>query len=595
MMLMAVRIIAVAVAVLGLVDPAVVINRAPAVPVSLRIVEASPLDGGRAGGGTWRGRAEAIRNRLIEKLASVADISGERPPRAVVLIGSVVPAALPAEGVPVSTVSLFADVPPNVRLVWIEEPRPAALRQAITTVAEFEGVGFRGRTTVFTLSDRGVAVATVEHRWTKDRERFRARLRYAPPSAGLHVVTVGAQPLGGETTADDNAADAALLVDARPLRVLAYEPRPSWNATFVRRALEADPRFELASLVRSSRGILVRSGAAPSDLLARALDEFDVVLVGAPEELRAAELDALSRFASQRGGGVVFLPDRRPSGPYEGILPPGRFEEALVEIPGALLAEHSNDMRASEFLVTHGTPVAVEIVAAIERSGTRAPVSTTWTHGAGRMLLWGALDAWRFRAEADGAFVRFWQAATADLAVAAPQRIDVSLSPRVAAVDEPVTVRATVRATEFAGEGDRIAIPPVGATLVSTAGAEQPVRLWPTAEAGAFEGTAAAPETGSYEVRVTAGRHVGRASMDVTLAPRRAIMEDAEAMALVARSTGGVAVRADDLRPLEDHLRALAAPPELITVRPLRSVWWVALFATCLSAEWAVRRRRGLR
>jgi len=591
---MAVRIIAVAIAVLGLIDPALVVNRARAVPVSLRIVEASPLDGAGAGGGTRRDRAEAIRNRLTERLRRVADVSDERPPQAVVLIGGVVPDALPSEGTPVSTVSLSADAPPNVRLVRIEEPRPAALRQAMTTVAEFEGVGFNGRTTVFTLSDGGVDVARVEHRWTKDRERFRARLPYAPLSAGLHAVTVAAEPLGGETTADDNAADAALLVDARPLRVLAYEPRPSWNATFVRRALEADPRFELASLVRSSRGVLVRSGGAPSDLLADGLDEFDVVLVGAPEELRAAELDALSRFASLRGGGVVFLPDRRPSGPYESVLPAGRFEEALLENPGTLLAEHSNDVRASEFLVAHGTPATVDTLAAIERSGARAPVSITWTHGAGRMLLWGALDAWRFRADADGAFGRFWQAAIADLALAAPQRVDLSLSPRVAAVDEPVTVRATVRATEFAGDGGRIAIPPVGATLVSTAGAE-PLRLWPTAEPGVFEGATTAPAAGSYEVRVTAGRHVGRAPMAVTAAPKRVIMEDAEAMALVPTSTGGVAARADDLTPLEDHLRGLAAAPEPVTVRPLRSVWWAVLFATCLTAEWALRRGRALR
>ena len=590
----ALRLVAVAVAVLGLLDPALVVNRTRPTPVSVRIVDAPPQDGG-AGVGTRRGRAEAIRTRLTERLRKVADVSGRRPPRAVVLIGGAVPDALPPEGIPVSTVSLSTDVTRNVRLVRIEEPRPAVPGQAITTVAVFEGVGFNGSTTAFTLSDRGAEVARVEHRWTNDRERFHARLRYAPASAGLHQVTVTAGPLGGEATEDDNAGDVALLVEARPLRVLAYEPRPSWNASFVRRALEADPRFELASLVRSSRGVLVRSGAAPSHVPADRLDEFDVVLVGAPEELRATELDALSRFASQRGGGVVFLPDRRPSGPYEDLLPAGRFEEALLENPGPVLAEHSNDMRASEFLVAHGVPPAVDTVAAIERSGTRAPVSVTWTHGAGRMLLWGALDAWRFRADEEGAFARFWQAATADLALAAPRPLDVSVSPRVVAVDEPVTVRATVRATEFAGDGDRIAIPPVGATLVSAAGAEQPVRLWPTTEPGVFEGAATAPTPGSYDVRVTSGGHVGRAPMAVTVAPRRVIVEDAEVMALVPASTGGVAVRADDLTPLDDHLRGLAAAPEPVTVHPLRSIWWVALLTACLSAEWALRRRRGLR
>jgi hypothetical protein len=593
MMLLIVRGIAVAIAVLGMIDPALVVNRARAIPVIVRAIDASPLDG--AAGASGRDRSGAIRDQLIENLASVADTSGQRPPRAVVLVGRVVPEALPPEGVPVSTVSLSGNASPNVRLVSIDERPPAALRQAITTVAEFEAVECSGRTSVFTLSDGGAVVATVEHRWTKDRERFRARLRYAPPHAGLHVVTVSAEPLGVETNADDNVADAGLVVDARRLRVLAYETRPSWNATFVRRALEADPRFEVASLVRSSRGILVRSGAAPSDVLAADLDEFDVVLVGAPEELRAAELDALSRFASQRGGGVVFLPDRRPSGPYERVLPAGRYEEALLEAPGALLGEQSNDVRASEFLIAHGMPAAVDIVAALERSGTRVPVSFTWTHGAGRMLLWGALDAWRFRAGADGAFVRFWQAAIAELALAAPQRIEVSLSPRVAAIEESVKVRATIRATEFAEDGDGMVIPPIGAMLVSAAGVTQAVRLWPTAEPGVFEGTATAPEAGAYEVRVTAGPHVVRAPMDVAPAPRRVMMEDAEAMALVSASTGGVAVSADDLRPLEDHLRALAAAPEPVTVRPLRSVWWVALFALCLSAEWAARRRRGLR
>ena len=37
------------------------------------------------------------------------------------------------------------------------------------------------------------------------------------------------------------ATSDVLVEEAAPLRVLFYEPRPSWIATFVRRALEARP------------------------------------------------------------------------------------------------------------------------------------------------------------------------------------------------------------------------------------------------------------------------------------------------------------------------------------------------------------------
>ena len=116
------------------------------------------------------------------------------------------------------------------------------------------------------------------------------------------------------------ASPVQVLAEQRRLRILAFDPRPSWGSAFIRRALEADPSFEVATRVRASRGPEVRTGAAPIVLGDATLAPFDLALIGAPEELSASELSALDRFASVRGGTVVFVADRASSGGYLRLL-----------------------------------------------------------------------------------------------------------------------------------------------------------------------------------------------------------------------------------------------------------------------------------
>ncbi len=587
MMPIAFRTVAILIAVLGVLDPPVETSRPRPVVVRFELAVSPGSDADQ--------RAEAVRDRLARELRDLVVTSGARDPDAIVIVGDAPPESLPTERVPMSTVSLATASAPNVRIVRLTDPSPAALRQSIPIDAEFEAIGMSGAASVFTVSDRGAVVARTEHRWMTDRERHRARFVYAPAGPGLHVVRVAAQPLDAERSAGDNAADVALLVDGRPLRVLAFDPRPSWNATFVRRALEADPRFDVESIARSSRGATVRTRNAPPTLAGAALDELDAVIAGAPEDLRPEEVDALSRFARQRGGAVVFLPDRRPSGAYAGLLPAEAFEEVLVETPVRLAGITPAAVRASELLVARATRPSASAVAAVERSGRAATVSVGWTHGAGRMILWGALDAWRYRADDGDGFARFWQAAVADLAVGSPARVSVSATPRVAAVHERIVVRATLRPTEYGAANGRIELPPVRGSLVSADGRARAVRLWPTAEVGVFEGHAGASGAGTHDVVVIAGSQAGRTSVVVTDGPRRPFEPDAEAFRLIAESTGGVHVSEEDVRPLGRHLRELAGATGRTTSRPMRSPWWFLPFASTLSAEWALRRRRGLK
>jgi hypothetical protein len=67
-------------------------------------------------------------------------------------------------------------------------------------------------------------------------------------------------------------------------------------------------------------------------------------------------------------------------------------------------------------------------------------------------------------------------------------------------------------------------------------------------------------------------------------------------LSLLSASHHGVDAAPGRLADVERFVGSTAtAPPVPIVRRPMRSVWWMLPFAACLSAEWWLRRRRGLR
>jgi hypothetical protein len=135
------------------------------------------------------------------------------------------------------------------------------------------------------------------------------------------------------------------------------------------------------------------------------------------------------------------------------------------------------------------------------------------------------------------------------------------------------------------------------------------VRLWPEAEADVFSGlfaaglpaedSAKAGQTGVQRITVSAGADgaegtTGSAVMAVDPSARRT--ERTVPLSLLATSRGGIDVSPDRLADLEAYLRReINAPPVRATTHPMRSGWWIVPFAACLSIEWWLRRRKGLR
>lgn len=577
------RVAAIAIALAAIVDPVITVHEAQPVPVDIRALP-SPADPNGVS-------AARVKADLLARLGGALHVTNETP-RAVVLIGGAPGHDVPG-GVPLSTVS----VEPrgrNVRVVDVRATETVLPGQRAVLTVNLEATDAGGLTSAVVVEHDGLEVARVTRAWHSPVERATVTLTYAPIETGLIPLRIRVLPVSGEVSNEDNVADVAVRATRQPLRVLAWEPRPSWSAAFVRRALEADPAFEISSVVRSSRGLDTRSGTPPPVLSAKGLATFDVAIVGAPEELDRRDVDALDAFMNERGGAVVVLPDRAPSGEYRRLLPAVSFDEVLLDRAVPVRTEDGRTFQASEFVLPLSESRTGATLGSIVRSGVERTVVQSWPRGAGVVVMSGALDAWRFRAAADEGFAKFWTTVVASLALQSPPALSVSVEPAFAAPGDPLSIRARYRLTELARDGETTRVPAVSATLVASDGRATPVRLWPSSTAGEFEGTIDAPAAGKYDLRVSGGA-AAVADAPVLVAAGARSRQLATAPSWLADVTGGISAHASETRPLDDLLRAM--PPSVVSVpvHPMRSPWWILPFAGALCVEWGLRRRKGLR
>jgi hypothetical protein len=564
------RSIAIAIAVAGLIDPAITVSGA--VRARLAVVQLDPA-------GPNGPALQAVRDRLVRDLSS----SFEIVPRitsdaaAAIVIGDSYPRESVPEALRVATVTAVTSAD-GMRIVRIEAPREVPPGTAMHLDVDVEGARLQGQTSDLRVTIAGIEMGRASHTWKAALERWRA---------SFDVVPVGDPPYVVRVAGDDVRA---VVVEARrrPLRVEVYEPRPSWASTFVRRALEADPRFQVASVSMTSRGIASRTPGAVA-LGDAQLDVFDVVVVGGLDRLSAADARALNRFMRGRGGAVVLLPDTRlDKGPARDLIPV-ELKERLLERPTKLATTApSPAFEASELLVAEsvGRVVPGLQIIASTTGDAAAPVVVSVPRGDGRLVWSGAMDAWRFRANDDGAFDRFWQSAIAGLALAVPAPVDVRVEPPLLAPRETADVIVRMRSRDGA---------PISATIDGA-----PIRLRPDPEAGVFRGTFVARDTpgrSRVSVQVDGARAQSASAIVVVENDARRVDPELPApLSMLASSHGGIDVTPDRIDRVEEWVRSTVQTPATRQARhPMRSVWWMIPLTACLSADWWLRRRRGER
>lgn len=534
---------------------------------------------------------------VLSKTAGATDADVERVKRALSDAFQVESAASPSTAV---RLVVGRTLPPALddELTFVVTPPPAgdvAEVRAITVADEssLDAIGRvsvtiavpalpRASTLTITLLADGVPVETITQPVGPEAASIVRDLSFVPSRLGLARLRVSTRLGDGP----DSHADVATEVTRRALRVLFYDARPSWATTFLRRALEEDPRIEVVARSMTSRGVAAEAGNPPASLdRADDLSAFDLVVVSTPEGLSERAATALEAYLRDREGAVVLLPGEQNAPVLSRLT--GVSTWTMDRRPALeTVSTPSGAWTASEFLWPGRLPATAEALTGCVAPGRcavwRAPV------GGGRVIVSSALDGWRTRGVESSGFASFWRSLVGDEAAATPRPIEVTLNART--IDAGGTVTASVDVVAAAG--------PVRAEWQNTEGGVQQVRLWPRAGGGYAAEFRAPAVPGRYRLVVGGAGQEARVEFMVVEAGQEAppLPATSDRLAVFASSRGGAVIPMTELDTLPARLSA-AAPTTRHDApsHPMRSAWWMIPFAGLLATEWWSRRRRGAR
>jgi len=179
---------------------------------------------------------------------------------ATVLVGETMPSSLRELSAPLFVVRADS-ASDEVRIETVRVPRTSPLDASVPVTIVARTFGARGRKLEAQLSAGGVVV----NRSTQpiDDDRTQLTLSFAPTAVGTVPLRITARVTGAR---DSATADGVTEVRQTRWAVLFYDPQPSWMSTFVRRAIEHDPRFVVTSRVVTSRNVSTDAGTPPSRL-----------------------------------------------------------------------------------------------------------------------------------------------------------------------------------------------------------------------------------------------------------------------------------------------------------------------------------------
>jgi hypothetical protein len=258
-------------------------------------------------------------------------------------------------------------------------------------------------------------------------------------------------------------------------------------------------------------------------------------------------------------------------------------------------------LRASEVMWPLRLPANAHIIAHTPANAkhSASDVAAVWrtSVGAGRLIISGALDAWRFRDRSG--FDGFWRALIAETAESSPPAVAVQLSNATANPGEQIGVRAIMRDAALQGpNAGRPVQTTVAGSLTPSEATTEPMtfRLWPGDGVGALLGVVRAPDKpGVYRVTVSADGMAAITPLAVIVNASHPTPDERDLVAAWTQARGGRALPVSRLDELPAELRRAIHPmPRRETCYPMRSAWWIVPFALLLSAEWWLRRRSGL-
>lgn len=562
----------------------------------------------------------------------------------------------------------------------------------VTLTAEASSRGFPDEPLVCQVVDEAGKVVQTQERTPDKRDGAASfRFQFRPAKQGLsfyRVRTAAKSQLGvwdkPETTREGTLAnnERMVMVDRGrgPYRILYVGGAPNPEHKFLGRALADDKQVELVSLVRIARrepkfDFLTRSGETANPLFRgfdRTTDETErydqpvfvrlgikdetelrdgfpktadalfgyhaIVLDDVEAELFTTDqMTLLSRFVSERGGGLLMLggPDAFARGKFEktpvadalpvymqnvaaaNAAPTAagyRFKlsrEGWLE-PWLRLRANEVDERARietmpPFRTLNQTagikPGAVVLASAVDGGGAEKPALVVQNYGRGRSaaMLIGDLWRWRLKMEPSNQDLeKTWRQLIRWLTADVPGRATATSEPVAEELTQAVRIAVRARDPDYRpldnAQVSIVITAPDGTTLPLDA---EPSRR----EAGVYEATYVPRAAGAYRAVANvvdgSGAELAKSETGWTNDPSadefRRLEPDRELLRGLAKQTKGEAIELADLEKFAGTLAAKPMPETVQSLFPLRHLPWVfGLAIVCLAGEWGLRRWRGM-
>jgi hypothetical protein len=531
-------------------------------------------------------------------------------------------ATAPWPDVPVVVVNVASSLTRDLSIRRVALPASAFAGETITAHIDVGAEGFDGSTVQVSLEAAGqrqtmpVQVrgggAGVDLSFTLDR-------------AGPAEVQFSIAPQSGEATERNNTVRRTIKVIAEKIRVTLIGGVATRDFQQLRAALAGSPRFSLSHyLVDSSH---------PGPSSAQLLGQDVVVLCELPASaLDSQQWDSISRMITEHAGGALLIAGDPTTAasygaqplsaallPWRGGLQPTwriwRGEDPMFRVVPAWpeLPQHirlSDDPGQSRALFNELPGIFRFVSMPPLKSTTRvllidrdsgSPVLTESRLGAGRVVMLGINEVWRWRgALPAGQEDRIW---TQLVRFAAQQ--PYAATDGVLSLDAdrlrseplgPLHVRARVQRGVEPEPDDPNEPPTLQLVRDNAVLRSEPLRPTIDGPTDRFETTLADLSKGDYELRLLSDTHVVSLPLHVAESDEGEL-SDISPDPNVRRLVGprGDVIQLTDLRFLPQRLRESSpAEPTFHEVRLWDSPYLFLLVLGCLGVEWAVRKRVGL-
>jgi hypothetical protein len=589
-----------------------------------------------AGAGTdVVGALHATSDRLAgQNLQALVLLTDGRPTR-----GGLDPTSPAGLGQPVFTIG-FGDTlaARDLAIERCDYPQVAYVQSETPVDVQLENSGFRGRSTTLRLlqGERELFHQNVSFDQEHGRTSVQIPLKLETPGRQRFQLVLA--PLAEEATQKNNARELSIEVLKNRIRVLVLAARPDWDVSFLGKALRDDPNVQLTLAHQNVGGTWVKSEDASELVLprgAKALEEYDLYIVGSPGPQAQPALwkDLLS--AVERGKGLLLLAGRESAftsaGAFEALspalpvqrtrarapqfqmlavrlTPQGRHHPATAGL--ADLADASGELGVlPPLLADHvelgAKPGALVLLSAVSQQA--APILVAGRYGQGQTAVLTGFPIWRWaftdrepvrRAalQFEGNLVR-WLTQPRDV-----RQVQVLSAKSVYESGESAEFFVHVLDAQYAPLDDAEVHLEVHRQDGEKGTTGTLLLQRRPGHSGEYAGSLPGLGPGEYEARVVAtrsgaeiGRDTTRFTVDAYSVEFANLSQDVDFLRELAARTGGRYATPDRAAELWPQL---PRQPRPVLLRSEIEIWnttpFFLLFVLTLSAEWLLRKRHGL-